>query len=149
VITLKVATKYHGEVEIDTNEILIFEKGIPGFPEEKEFILLPLSDDNTFNVLQAVSTSDLAFVLSNPFNFFREYDFKLEDSVVDELELDSEKNVLVYAILTVQDPFENTTANLQAPVIINSKNRKAKQVILHNEQFRIKHPIFKKTEAKG
>jgi flagellar assembly factor FliW len=146
---MKIATKYHREVEINANEILTFEKGIPGFPEEKKFILLPLSDDNTFNVLQSVSTSELAFVLSNPFNFFREYDFKLEDSVVEDLELESAKDVMVYSILTVQDPFEKTTANLQAPVIINSKNRKAKQVILHNEQFSTKHPIFEKTEAKG
>jgi flagellar assembly factor FliW len=146
---MKIATKYHGEVEMNANEILTFEKGIPGFPEEKKFILLSLSDDNTFNVLQSVSEPELAFILSNPFNFFRQYDFKLEDSVIDELELYSEKDLLVYAILTVQDPFEKTTANLQAPVIINSKNRKAKQVILHNEQFSTKHPIFKKTEVKG
>ncbi|GAM11994.1 flagellar assembly protein FliW [Mesobacillus selenatarsenatis] len=146
---MKIATKYHGEVDINPNEILTFEKGIPGFLDEKEFILLPLSDDNTFNVLQSLSASELAFIISNPFNFFREYDFKLEDSVVNELDLDSEKDVLVYSILTVQDPFEKTTANLQAPVIINSKNRKAKQVILHNEEFSTKHPIFEKTETKG
>jgi flagellar assembly factor FliW len=146
---MKIATKYHGDVEINSEEILKFEKGIPGFPDEKEFILLPLSHDEIFYVMQSVSNGQLAFVLSNPFNFFREYDFKLEDSVVEEIELESKEGVLVYSILTVQDPFDKTTANLQAPVIINSKNRKGKQVILHNEQFSIKHPIFENTKVKG
>lgn len=146
---MNINTKYHGSVEINSNEILKFEKGIPGFPEEKEFILLPLSDDDIFYVMQSVSNTQLAFVLSSPFNFFREYDIKLEDSVVQELKLKAENDVLMYSILTVQDPFDKTTANLQAPVIINSKNRKAKQVILHNEHFSTKHPIFEKTKVKG
>lgn len=146
---MKINTKYHGAAEIDEQEILHFEKGIPGFVDEKKFILIPLSDDDTFFVMQSVEKMELAFVVSDPFSFFREYDFKLEESVVEELELDSEKSVSVFSILTVQDPFEKTTANLQAPVIINRKNRKAKQVILHNEQFSTKHPIFEKTKVKG
>jgi flagellar assembly factor FliW len=146
---MKIATKYHGDVDINTDEILNFEKGIPGFPEEREFILLPLSNEDIFYVMQSVSNGQLAFILSNPFNFFKEYDFKLEDSVVEELKLESEKDILVHSILTVQDPFDKTTANLKAPVIINSKNRKAKQVILHNEEFSTKHPIFEKTKVKG
>lgn len=144
---MKINTMYHGEVEID--EFLTFEKGIPGFVEEKQFALLPLSEDETFYVLQSVSTPGLAFILSSPFQFFREYDFQLEEAAVEELSLESEKDAAVYAILTVQDPFEKTTANLQAPIIINLKNNKAKQVILHNEQYKTKHPIFKKAEAKG
>ncbi|WP_226643239.1 flagellar assembly protein FliW [Mesobacillus subterraneus] len=141
---MKIATKYHGNVEINSGEILKFEKGILGFHTEKEFILLPLSDDGIFYVMQSVSNGMLAFIISNPFNFFKEYDFKLEDSVIKELELESEKNVVVYSILTVQDPFNKTTANLQAPIIINSKKRKAKQVVLHNEHYNTKHPIFEK-----
>lgn len=144
---MKINTKYHGEVEV--NDILSFEKGIPGFADEKQFALLPLSDDETFFVLQSTVTSELGFILSSPFQFFREYDFQLEEATVEELSLESEKDIAVYTILTVQDPFENTTANLQGPIIINLKNHKAKQVILHNEQYKTKHPIFEKTEAKG
>ncbi|WP_102264380.1 flagellar assembly protein FliW [Mesobacillus jeotgali] len=146
---MKIGTKYHGDVEIKNNEVLAFDKGVPGFLDEKQFVLLPLSEDNIFYVMQSVATPALAFILSNPFNFFKEYDFKLEDTVVEELGLESEKNVQVYSILTVQDPFEKTTANLQGPIIINIKNNKAKQVILHNEQYSTKHPIFEKSKVKG
>lgn len=146
---MKIGTKYHGDVEIKNNEVLAFDKGIPGFLDEKQFVLLPLSEDNIFYVMQSVATPALAFILSNPFNFFKHYDFKLEDTVVDQLGIGSEQDVQVYSILTVHDPFEKTTANLQAPIIINVTNYKAKQVILHEEQYSTKHPIFDKTKTKG
>lgn len=139
-----VKTKYHDELEINKEDVLNFEKGIPGFQDEKEFAILPLSDDGAFSVMQSVATPPLAFVVASPFTFFKDYDFNLEDSVVEELSLESEKNVAVFSILTVQDPFEKTTANLQGPVIINTSNKKAKQVILNNESYKTNHPIFQK-----
>lgn len=146
---MNIDTKYHGSVEINSKEVLFFEKGIPGFLDEKEFIVLPLSDDEIFYVLQSISTSELAFVIASPFNFFKDYDFNLEEQIAEDLGIGSENDVVVYTLLTVQDPFQKTTANLQAPIVVNAKNRKAKQVILHNEQFKTKHPIFEKTEVKG
>jgi flagellar assembly factor FliW len=143
---MRLNTKYHNEVEINEEDILQFEKGIPGFPEETKFVVLPLDEDGSFSVLQSVETSALAFVIASPFAFFPNYDFKLEDSVVEELELKSENDVVVYSILTVEDPFEKTTANLQAPVIINKTNNKAKQVILVEEGYKTKHNLFGKTE---
>jgi flagellar assembly factor FliW len=137
-------TKYHDEIEIDQEEILHFERGIPGFLDEKEFVILPLSNNQIYSVMQSLTTPLLAFVIVNPFHFFQEYDFELEDSVVDELGIQSEKDVRVFSILTCEDPFENTTANLQAPVVINTSNHRAKQVILHNTNYTTKHPIFQK-----
>ncbi|NKE06798.1 flagellar assembly protein FliW [Mesobacillus selenatarsenatis] len=143
---MKLNTRYHNEVEIKEEEILHFEKGIPGFPEEVKFVILPLNEDGSFSVMQSVETAELAFVITSPFAFFHDYDFKLEDSIVEELELKSENDVTVYSILTVEDPFEKTTANLQAPVIINKTNNKAKQVILIDEKYKTKHNLFGKTE---
>jgi flagellar assembly factor FliW len=139
-----IQTKYHGEIEINKDEILHFEKGIPGFLDEKEFVILPLSDDKSFSVMQSVKTQNLGFVIIRPFLYFQEYDFELDDSVVEELGIHSVEDVLVYSLLTVEDPFEKTTANLQGPVIINATNHKAKQVILNDGKYRTKHPIFQK-----
>jgi flagellar assembly factor FliW len=139
-----IQTKYHGEIEINQDDILHFEKGIPGFLEEKGFIILPFSDDQIYLIMQSVTTPQVAFVVANPFHFFQNYEFPLEDSVVEELNLKTEKDVQVFSILSVVEPFEKTTANLQAPIIINTENQKAKQVILNNQSYKIKHPIFQK-----
>ncbi|RFU67422.1 flagellar assembly protein FliW [Bacillus sp. V59.32b] len=139
---MNIFSKYSGEVKIDETKILNFEKGLPGFPEEKQFIILPLSDDDTLQIMQSVKTPELAFVITNAFHFFKGYDFTLDDASIEQLELEAPEQVDVFNILTVQDPFEKTTANLQSPVIINKSNQLAKQVILNNPAFTTKHRIF-------
>lgn len=144
---MNIQTKYFNEVSINEKDILQFENGVPGFLEEKEFVLLPLTEDNVYFVLQSVQTVELAFVVTNPFLFFKDYDFKLDEAIVEQLNIKQSNDVAVYSILTLQDPFENTTANLQAPVIVNVKNNKAKQVILNDENYKTKHPLFNESPA--
>lgn len=94
--------------------------------------------------MQSVNTSTLAFVMVNPFSYYPNYDFNLDDSVVESLKIETPEDVLVYSILTVQDPFENTTVNLQAPVIINSKKNMGKQIILNNGEYLTRHKLVEK-----
>lgn len=144
---MNIETKYHGTQDIHEKAVLTFNSGLPGFPEEKKFVLLPL-DEGTLSVMQSVTTPQIGFVVAEPFSFFPEYDFKLSESAIEHLGLEQPEDAVVYTILTVQDPFEKTTANLQAPVVINSKNNKAKQVILNDGNFNIKHSLFEQ-KVKG
>jgi flagellar assembly factor FliW len=137
-----IQTKYHGEVDVQESEALYFERGIPGFPEEKSFYVLPLSEDGIFLILQSAVSSSIAFIIVNPFYFFKDYDFILEDTVQKGLGLITAEAVSVYTILTVEEPFNHTTANLQAPLIINRDNNKGKQVILNDLKYHTKHRIF-------
>ncbi|MGG7619644.1 flagellar assembly protein FliW [Bacillus coreaensis] len=141
---MQLQTKYHGLIEITEEQVLTFEHGIPGFIDEEKFIILPLEQDETFMILQSVSTAGLAFVLINPFHYFPDYDFSLDDNAIYQLKLSSPDDIIVYTILTIHDPFENTTANLQAPVIINSKNKLGKQVILNDTKYTSRHKIIEK-----
>lgn len=117
-----------------------FDKGIPGFADEKEFVLTSLADTPFFK-MQSVK-NDLCFYVMNPFEFFKEYQFDLPDSVVSYLEIEEREQVAVYNIVTVQDPFQMSTANMQAPVIINASNRKGMQVVLDSAKFAIRQPLF-------
>ncbi|WP_335871564.1 flagellar assembly protein FliW [Bacillus sp. 2205SS5-2] len=139
---MKIQTQYHGETVIDSTQILMFGNGLPGFPEQTQFILLPLPDNDVFFVLQSCNISSVAFIVTNPFQFFSDYDFKLDDSIVEKLDIQSEADVIVYTILTVQEPFSKSTANLQAPLIINRQTNKAKQVILNDTTYQTKHALF-------
>lgn len=139
---MNIQTKYHGEVEIAEQSILTFEKGIPGFPDERKFTLLPLPEQTAISVMQSVETPALAFVVADPYSFFSPYEFALDENTVELLGISGAEDVSALVILTVYDPFETSTANLQAPVIINVKNNKAKQVILNEEDYKTKHPLF-------
>ena len=142
---MNIQTKYHGEIDIQTDTILTFEKGIPGFQEEKQFTLLPLPEMDSVSVLQSIETPELAFVIADPYSFFKDYTFSLDENTVELLNIESDQDVSAFVILTVQDPFEKTTANLQAPIIVNVKTNHAKQVILNQENYKTKTPLFGQT----
>lgn len=140
-------TKYHGIIEVEENDFIYFENGIPGFLEEKNFILLPLEKESPFFIMQSKVTPELGFVVVNPFLFFQDYEFELSSNDKDALSITKEEELQILSILTIKDPFSETTANLQAPVIINHNNKFAKQITLH-ENYKTKHKIFHNNTVK-
>ncbi|MGG6433317.1 flagellar assembly protein FliW [Anoxybacillus sp. D401a] len=145
---MNIETKYHGTIELSDMAIVSFEHGLPGFEHEKQFALLPIHD-SPFTVLQSIKNKDVAFVMIEPFSYFPTYEVELDDATCEQLNIQAENDVALYVILTVAEPFTNTTANLQAPVVINVRERIGKQVILTNTRYKTKHRIFPETvEAK-
>lgn len=142
---MKIETKYHGQVEISEEDIIQFEQGVPGFEDEQQFTILPLDDEKVFYILQSTQTAPLGFIITNPFHFLKEYDFKIEENYVEQLQLENAKDAAVYVILTVAENFKDSTANLQAPVIVNLKNNKGKQIILTNTTYQTKQKLFQLT----
>ncbi|WNV79289.1 flagellar assembly protein FliW [Bacillus atrophaeus] len=136
-----IKTKYHGQTNVKEEQMIVFESGLPGFSGEKQFVILPLSEDSPFVVLQSVVTENLAFIVVSPFVFFKGYEFDLSESAAELLEIENIEDVEVMTILTMEEPFEKSTANLLAPIIVNRKNMLAKQVVLHNSSYTTKHPI--------
>ncbi|AEN87052.1 flagellar assembly protein FliW [Priestia megaterium] len=139
---MKISTSYHGDIEIDNQQTLTFNQGIPGFLDETEFVILPLPEAEAFQVLQSIQTKELAFIITDPFQFFLDYDFQLEPQEIEKLQLQQAEDAAVYVMLTMSDSVEKITANLQAPVIINTKQQLAKQVILMNTAYETKHRLF-------
>jgi flagellar assembly factor FliW len=135
---MKLQTKLEEKIEVNESDILHFEQGLPGFEAEKQFVLLPL-EGTPFSVLQSVKSSNLAFVTADPFVFFKEYDFELARSDQEHLDVETSNEVMVQVIITVAEPFERSTANLQAPIVINTKHNHAKQVILTVGNYETRH----------
>ncbi|WP_285768109.1 flagellar assembly protein FliW [Peribacillus sp. SI8-4] len=145
---MKVQTKFHGDIELAAEEIYHFESGLPGFLEEKQFGLLTL-DDTPFFVLQSTRTREIAFIVTNPFDVFPDYEVKLTDEVLELLQIEKEQDVLTFVILTISDPFNQSTANLQAPVIINGSKKLGKQFIMSGSDYRTKHKLFEPRIEQG
>lgn len=137
---MKITTAYMGEVEINPSKIIKFEHGLPGFEDEKEFIQLLLSEESVYQVLQSIETEGLAFIITSPYTVIGDYNFELDDSVIQALDIKSDKEVAVFVIVSLKDTIENSTVNLKAPIVLNVKNHKAKQIILV-EDFAIRHQL--------
>jgi flagellar assembly factor FliW len=138
---MKLQTKFKDSIEIKESDIIRFEQGLPGFEEEKQFVLLPM-EGTPFSILQSVTTTELAFVSADPFVFFKEYDFELSMSDQELLKVKKPEEVTVQVIVTVADQFEKSTANLHAPVVINKKQSIGKQLILTNLEYKTRHLLI-------
>lgn len=138
---MKIHTKYLGEVEIEDSMVIHFAGGIPGFLEETEFVLLDLPDNPVFRVLQSVKSVNMAFVVTDPYQIYRDYAFDLDDNILESLQIKNENEVVVLTTVTLKKPFNASTLNLKAPLIINSSNRQGKQYILISDDHLTKAPI--------
>jgi len=144
---MHIQTKFHGELKIEPNQNWHFPKGIPGFEDENEFALLPIEGNHTFQVLQSKATPDTAFIVANPYTLVEDYTFNIDEPTIDLLNINNEQDVFVLGVLSLKEPFESSTINLQAPLIFQSNTKKAKQMILNDNSFSMRHPIGSQVKA--
>ena len=147
---MKIQTKFHGALKIQPEQTWDFPKGLPGFEDEKELALLPIEGNGIFQVLQSMKTADVAFIVGNPYTHVEDYSFKVDEPTMDLLEINKQEDVFVLSVLSLKEPFESSTINLQAPLIFQTKTKKAKQMILNDNTFSMRHPIGNQpTATKG
>ena len=146
----KIKTTRFGEIEEDEGKILHFAAGLPAFEDEHEFIIIPYDEESPYVFLQSAITPDLAFLMVIPFIFFPDYEFRLEDDVLESLALERQEDLLLYTLLTIPgSDIREMTANLLAPIVINSRTNEGRQIVLDKSSYRTKHKLFsKKTENK-
>ncbi|MDC3416129.1 flagellar assembly protein FliW [Aquibacillus salsiterrae] len=137
-----IETRYFGEIEINEDTIIHFPKGIPGFVDEKQFVLLDVEDNPVFQVLQSTNNVDPAFIVTNPFRTVRDYQFDLDENTLELLEIEAEEEVGVLSIVSLKDPLNDSTINLQAPIVLNTKKLLGKQYITNLKSFSTKASLF-------
>ena len=131
-----------GELEVSDEQILDFPQGLLGFPEEKKFALMEYKPDSPFYFLQSLADPDLTFLMINPFAFFNDYEFDMDDALMAEIGVTADNPPTVFNIATVKDKIEQMTINLAGPVLVNLRERKAAQWVIEKTQFPTRYPLF-------
>ncbi|MDF2065825.1 flagellar assembly protein FliW [Bacillus sp. Cr_A10] len=139
---MNIETKFLGEVTIEDKEIIHFPYGLPGFEDITEFVILPLEKDSPFAILQSIKQQEIGFVIALPFVFKQDYAFDVMEEDKEELKIETPEDLITYSIVTLKEPFNNSTLNLQAPVLINHKQKIAKQLVLQDGNiYPLRFPI--------
>lgn len=121
-----------------------FKKGILGFEGCKNFEVTEIKENPLFKVLKSDEEEDFNLVVVSPFEVEKNYEFEISEEVIESLNIVSPSDIIVYSTVTINTDINKTTINLRAPIIINTKNNLAEQVILKNESYKIKHPLLKR-----
>ncbi len=131
-----------GNLKIQESELINFPEGILGFETETNFCIVDPDDSTLIMWLQSTSTPNVCFPIIEP-NFFTENsNFQLPKSDLASLELSSEGNKEVYNILTIPSEASNISANMKAPIVVNTKTLKAKQIVLQDNKLSVNENIY-------
>ncbi len=139
-----------GPVEVDEDKIIHFPRGLPGFPDCKEFVVMDHDTDTPLKWLQCVDRSEVAFLVIEPEQILLSYGLDVPEPVLAFLgwqkETGDPKDVIVFVILTLEG--SNLSANLRAPVVVNVETRRAQQMILDDPELPLQHPVRPDPDAK-
>ena len=85
--------------------------------------------DDIFARLQVIDADEPSFTLINPF-VLRQYDFSIPEAVQELMEIKEGTNFLIYNMLIVASPLEESHINFVGPLIFNTDNETMIQLIL-------------------
>lgn len=137
----KILTRF-GEVEYDPDNTISFPEGLVGFGGLREFIVMPNEKKGPLFWIQSVEDPHVAFVLTDPTNFFLDYRVVPDQGECQKLGIDAPGQSHALAVVTVH-PDRQVTLNLQAPVLFAPATRRALQVILDNSPYQTRTPLPK------
>ncbi len=130
-----------GPLEVATEDVIHFDDGLLGFPECRDFVLLPAARDGLY-WLQSVEQTPLAFLLADPFLFCPGYSVELGPAECSDLEAGEASDIAILSIVTLPRPGETlATTNLQGPLAINLASGRARQIVIPDPTFGVRSAI--------
>ena len=138
-----IQTSRFGTIEIEENRVIHFPEGLLGFPQHRDYILLDHKSGSPFCWLQSTDVPELAFVLTNPFRFIKDYlqDLSAEEQALFEIE-EGGAPVILNLVTIPSGHVQKTTVNLLGPLVIDATARTGKQVVLAGAGYSHRQPLF-------
>ncbi len=144
---MEINSKLLGIIEYASDNIIRFDEGLIGIPEKKNFILIEKEDFKPFSYLQSVDDPAFVLVVINPMMVEKEYRFDIHKDDLNAIDIMSEDDFSLLAIVIFAKKIENITVNLKAPILINIHTKKALQIILQNDDYSVEEPLMRSVSS--
>ncbi len=118
-----------------------FSKPLLGFDNLVEFEIVDVEINPIFKEVNSLEDENIGFLAISPFDMDENYEIKLSDKDIKELEIENPEDVLLLNIITLGDSLATSTVNLRAPIVLNIKNKLAFQIVIQNDKYDIKAPF--------
>jgi len=138
---MEVRTTRFGVIDVAEDRVITFPKGLLGFSTQKRFCLLEPSEDACFFWLQSLDEPGLAFVVTDPALFVRDYTVPVRQEQLDDLGIQKLEDAQVFVIVNKVD--EWLTGNLQGPLVINTLARTGEQLVTADKKWTTRHRLVK------
>jgi flagellar assembly factor FliW len=137
---VNIVTTRFGPVRATEADLVRIPDGLIGFRSHTQFVLLPDPEVRGLMWLQSATAPELAFGLVAPPLAVGEYRVEIRPGDRAALELDDERQALIYVILN-RGERGGLTVNLQGPVVFNPVRRLARQLVLTSSRYAVRYPL--------
>jgi len=115
---------------------------MPGLPAMAKCVLVQLDDTGALYRLQSVLDPDLRLLVAASPVFFADYAPEIDDETASKIGLEDAADALVLLVVTVGGSAAESTANLLAPIVLNSRTRQAAQVLQADGDLPLQAPLI-------
>ena len=136
-----------GECTFSDADIIEFPWGLPGFPTLRRWLALSVESQNSFVWLQSLDDVNTALPTADPYLIFEDYDPKLPAYAAATLEIADPAEFTLLCVVVVTENADDMTMNLFAPIVVNLRTRKGRQIVLENSGFSVRQAIPRKAQS--
>lgn len=143
---MQINSRLFGEIDIEDDKVISFDNGIIGFEAYTKYALIfdaEKESQKTIMWLQSMDEPELAFPVIDPMNIYDGYNPVVEEEWLAPIGgIDNMEAIYVLVVLTVPSDLTKMTANLKAPLIINTDTKKGCQMIVNNEEYSVRYNVY-------
>jgi flagellar assembly factor FliW len=135
-----------GSIEVPDEGVIEFPAGLIGLAGTR-YALVAKEEDSAFVWLHSVDDPSLALAVTNPFQFFPEYEVVLSDGEASRIGITSPDQADVFVTVRTAPELENFRCNLRAPILVSAGQ--GFQVINEAEDAPVRAPLFEALATAG
>ena len=134
-----------GSFDVPETSILHFPQGLVGFPDLHRYVVLDHRPGSPFKWLLSVDDPDLAFAVAHPGELVADYRPPLE--LAARLLETEPTEVALFVLVTIPSDPTRMTVNLMAPVVVDLRTRRARQIVLDDPRCPPDHLVVRRRLA--
>ncbi len=139
---MQILSDRFGPVEIDSESVIDFPEGIPGFDHLSKFAVVKCMQTEPIQWLQSVEDGHVTLPVINPFLIRPDYNIEISDEELDIIGTRSEEDLIVLSVMVLPEDLHDMTVNLMAPIVINIRDMNGCQVMMDNRDVPLRLPAF-------
>ena len=139
---MTIETTRFGNVEYQPERVITIGKGLPGLEALHRFVIVDAEATKPIVWLQSLEDVDIALPVIYAFEIVEDYAFDVQDDDIEALEIRNAEDLIVLNVVVLPEDVTGMTANMLAPILINTRLGQGCQVFIESSEYATKTPIF-------
>lgn len=140
---MRIETREWGTLDVDESDVVHFPEGLLGFEELRRFVLVDDEEFRPFVWFLSIDNPEVGFAVAEPHYFSTTpYDISLSPADDGLLQLAEGDSIALFVVVSIGDHGREITGNLKGPIVFNTRNRLAKQLVVYGSAYSVRQPLL-------